>query len=807
MKYILDKLPGNETIVNSYWKNDDQKKILELLKYSKIVFSYAHEDWPFVEKVAKAIKIFFPERNSFTVNCEEAKLEISNAFCYTEIGNPYEWVKKNNNESDETFIKRNNSKATDCYKQILEQANIFVIFTFKNTIKYGPKGVSGAGNYQKEEFDNWISINKTEEKFQFKIELEKAYNQLDRKFPDWQIPKTVSFSEIESYKIDAFDLSSAQKVAEHIIRKILFKESPLFYMPTSSIFSYEKDIVQFYQEIPSVISDWLNNTKDVQSKENMLKLLAYIKMGVPPFWPSVARQSDFNQITPNLLSVEATNEIGSPRIGIDLLWPTDAPLFKHESKVERQPDMVIAAALSKYHRNHNMLEENLSFPEAGPRSSIYAKSIGKVAIAISGGIAPGINAVIDGIVKRHKKYEPNIKILGINNGLFTLTQWNDAFIEELNPNETSVRVTEGGSYLQTCRLIELLPTSKIQDEKINAIANTLLEEGIKILYVIGGDGSMRASHQIAQACRKLEERAISVVGIPKTMDNDILWVWQTFGFATAVEKAREIIEHLATEVKANPRICVLQLFGSASGFVVSHAVLASPTGTCDFALIPEADFSIDKLAWKLAVKMIDKENHKHRIIPYGLIVMAESAIPIIQDCEKYEKLVGLTEKEHKELERFNIYRKQNPNCFPDGQISNDLRTAGLKLVSEGIRIQMKEIFENKELRKRLENEIKLRPLPDIRVNDEERFRIFTNEPRHLLRSVPPSFSDVIMGSRLGALAVDNAMAGYTDFMISQWLTEFVMVPLNLVALGRKHIPQDGIFWKSVLAKTGQGDLK
>lgn len=78
-----------------------------------------------------------------------------------------------------------------------------------------------------------------------------------------------------------------------------------------------------------------------------------------------------------------------------------------------------------------------------------------------------------------------------------------------------------------------------------------------------------------------------------------------------------------------------------------------------------------------------------------------------------------------------------------------------------------------------------------------------NEPRHQLRAIPPSCSDIIIGQRLGTLAVDNAMAGYTDFMISQWLTEYVLVPLKLVVLGRKRIPEDGIFWKSVLAKTGQ----
>jgi 6-phosphofructokinase len=69
--------------------------------------------------------------------------------------------------------------------------------------------------------------------------------------------------------------------------------------------------------------------------------------------------------------------------------------------------------------------------------------------------------------------------------------------------------------------------------------------------------------------------------------------------------------------------------------------------------------------------------------------------------------------------------------------------------------------------------------------------------------MPPSCLDIIIGNRLGTLAVDNALAGYTDFMISQWLTEYVLVPLELVVLGRKRIPESGIFWKTVLAKTGQ----
>jgi 6-phosphofructokinase len=94
---------------------------------------------------------------------------------------------------------------------------------------------------------------------------------------------------------------------------------------------------------------------------------------------------------------------------------------------------------------------------------------------------------------------------------------------------------------------------------------------------------------------------------------------------------------------------------------------------------------------------------------------------------------------------------------------------------------------------------------DIRRKGEywEQFRVFVNEPRHLIRAISPSVSDIIFGQRLGMLAVDNAMAGYTDFMVSQWQTEYVLVPLELVVLGRKRVPRNGIFWKSVLQNTSQ----
>ena len=127
---------------------------------------------------------------------------------------------------------------------------------------------------------------------------------------------------------------------------------------------------------------------------------------------------------------------------------------------------------------------------------------------------------------------------------------------------------------------------------------------------------MKAAHALYEIARQDKRRLkkLSVVAIPKTMDNDILWVWQSFGFLSAVEKGREVIEHLSTEVQSNPRLCIVQLFGSDSGFVVSHAVLASATGHCLAALIPEVKFSMGGLIAHLREKCVRLAAARHTVL-------------------------------------------------------------------------------------------------------------------------------------------------------------------------------------------------
>ncbi len=431
--------------------------------------------------------------------------------------------------------------------------------------------------------------------------------------------------------------------------------------------------------------------------------------------------------------------------------------------------------------------QQLTFPEARPRTHLrYPLREGdtlRVAILVSGGIAPGINAVIDGILDRHSHYSKRQIATGLQHGLQILGYregFKALFRNGVAPQpltSTSVRdvVEAGGAFLGTSRADMLLPGNENREKMLLDAVQRLKQDGIDILYVIGGEGSMSCAHALWHYARSTDYD-LSIVGIPKAMDNDILWVWQSFGFLSAVEEARQAILHMHTEVSSNPRVAIIQLFGSDSGFIASHAGYST---ACDLVLIPEDPLSMEEIVTHVKKKLIDRYgNGPSTTSPYAIVIMAETALP--KDAEDFccDPRAGLSEDEQQQLRIF----LGNGRSLR-GQTPDDLRRAGLKIVS-GV----------------LQHEIQRRLQPRWYWKD---FRVITNEPRHLIRSIPPSVTDVIFGERLGALAVDNAMAGYTDFMVSQWLTEFVLVPLPLVVLGRKRVPKEGIFWKSVISKTEQ----
>lgn len=565
------------------------------------------------------------------------------------------------------------------------------------------------------------------------------------KLPHAVIPDDLALTHgLATIEVNATNEESAQGCAAELTRFLGKQWVPVDDVPNEYVFEYEKDIIAAYST-GSINPD-------------------LISKGCPITWPLIERKP-FRSESP------LEEDVGRFRD-----WDYDTNTYK------TQEPMVLAGALNDLFSQ--LISNHLYFPEAGPRKQLsYPVKAGplRVGILVSGGIAPGINAVIAGIVERQSLYAEKgnypLTIRGYHNGLNSIYSRGDHW-RPLSKADVEARASRGGSILGTSRLKEFVsPDPSARRAALEQAIENLSAPDVQILYIIGGDGSMRAAHAIWKTARD-RGRKISVIGIPKTMDNDVLWVWQSFGFLSAVQRSRDLIQELHTEAESNPRLCVIQLFGSDSGFVVTHAV--SAIGVVDLFLIPEVPFTMTKVCEYICGRLMERYKKSGGLeTTHGMIVMAETAIP--RDAKKYfdDPEVGLTDSEKAAIEAFLEMGRVL------GQTPDELRSGGLKLVS---RVIQKYIRENERI---------------LRENYWREFRVFTNEPRHLIRATTPSSSDTITAKRLGTLAVDGAMAGFDDFMISQWLTEYVMVPLRLVILGRKRIPRYGVFYKSAIASTGQ----
>jgi 6-phosphofructokinase 1 len=389
-----------------------------------------------------------------------------------------------------------------------------------------------------------------------------------------------------------------------------------------------------------------------------------------------------------------------------------------------------------------------SFREAGPREHLYFEPrTVRAAVITSGGIAPGLNRVLHSIAMRHcTTYQMDFtsggELLGVFDGIAgLLSEKMDCC--RLTPDMTEKHLDEGGSMLGSRRQYGVALA-----EMRKRVAAVLRAERINILYVIGGDGSLRAANELAQ-----EVPDVAVVGVPKTMDNDILWVNPSFGFQSSVEKAVEVLGSLRTESNSTRRIGIVELFGAKSGFVAANA--AHAFGLADLVLIPEMfEGYTEPSALKAA--LIRALDHVRRLVAEserasGLIVIAEG--------------VGMIMKEH-----------------------------GVKLCDDPA--------VRDEFTYQVEGYLK-RKLRNARGDE---VGTFVNRPRHHIRAFPPNAADQTYCDRLGALAVETALAGFSRCIVSQWLSEFVLVPLDLVAAGKKHLTTTGMFWRQIMQATGQPDV-
>ena len=223
-----------------------------------------------------------------------------------------------------------------------------------------------------------------------------------------------------------------------------------------------------------------------------------------------------------------------------------------------------------------------------------------IGVLTAGGDCPGLNAVIRAIVARAE--ERDSEVLGIKNGWEGLMQG-----QTVSLDRDAVRgiLTRGGTILGTSRM-----DPYVHGDGYASCERTIKTNGIDSLVVIGGDGTLRSA-------LRLSEEGLPVIGVPKTIDNDICGTDMTFGFDTAVGIATEAIDRLATTAEAHNRVIVVEVMGRTKGWIATYAGIA---GGADAIIVPEFEYNIDDI--------VDTLRQRHRKgIKYSIVVVAEGVEP------------------------------------------------------------------------------------------------------------------------------------------------------------------------------------
>ena len=377
-----------------------------------------------------------------------------------------------------------------------------------------------------------------------------------------------------------------------------------------------------------------------------------------------------------------------------------------------------------------------SFEPAGARRKIYFDpSKVRAGILTAGGLCPGLNDVIRSLVLTlYYRYRVQ-NILGVKYGYQGLIPSFGHALVQLTPSNVAEIHQFGGTILGSSR----------GDQSVEELVDSLERLNMNILFCIGGDGTLRGAHAIATEIKRRELK-ISIVGIPKTIDNDINLVSRSFGFETAVAIATEVIRSAHTEALGAPfGVGLVKLMGRDSGFIASTAALAR--GDANFVLIPEVDFDIDGPG-----ALLPKLHDRLRARGHAVIVVAEGAGQKFFESEQIVKDASGNTL-HKDI----------------GQLLAD---------------SIKKYF------KKMNQELNLKYI----------------DPSYIIRSAPANSSDQVFCSFLGQKAAHAAMAGKTDLLIGQWNDHFVHVPIAMAISERKKVDPMGELWNSVLERTGQPGL-
>jgi 6-phosphofructokinase 1 len=382
-------------------------------------------------------------------------------------------------------------------------------------------------------------------------------------------------------------------------------------------------------------------------------------------------------------------------------------------------------------------EKPLSFERAGPRNYVFFDpSKLRCAVVSCGGLCPGINDIIRAVVLtlHHNYGVPNI--YGIRYGFEGFIASYAHELVHLTPDTVSNIHESGGTVLGSSR----------GPQDIESIVDALERMNVGLLFTIGGDGTMTASTQIANAIDKRELK-IGVVGIPKTIDNDIHLIDRSFGFDTAVDVAVNVIRSAHNEaVSASNGIGLVKLMGRHSGFIAAATTLAMPE--VNFCLIPEADFDLEGPRGFLEALKKRLLTRKHAVI-----VVAEGAGQ-------------------------NFFQGGGKERDPSGNIC--LHDIGLFLKDA-----IDSYFREQNMA------ITLKYI----------------DPSYTIRSVPANANDHVLCGFLGRSAVHAGMAGKTRMLVGLCNNHFVHIPMEATAGKRQQVKLFGDTWTSVLETTGQTSLK
>lgn len=374
----------------------------------------------------------------------------------------------------------------------------------------------------------------------------------------------------------------------------------------------------------------------------------------------------------------------------------------------------------------------LAFERAGPREKLFFEpSKFRAGIVTCGGLCPGLNDVIRGLALELAERYGAPPPVGFRYGYQGLTPSYGHEPLELTPEVVEDIHNHGGTILSSSR----------GNQDIGTMVDTLERMGLQALFTLGGDGTQRAAALIADEARR-RNLNIAVVGLPKTIDNDLVCISQSFGFTTAVAMARPVIESAVVEARGAPNgIGIVKLMGRSSGWIAAYATLA--VGDVDFCLVPECRFLMegpDGLLNSVHACLLEKR--------HCVIVVAEGAGQDLTPGEPDRDPSG------------NLKLK-DIGAFVRDELSAYFAT-------EGVAVTMKYI-----------------------------------DPSYTIRSVRADPADAVFCLQLAQNAVHAAMAGRTNMLTGFWNGRFTHVPFKLITTERNYIDPKGPLWQAVLATTAQ----